>query len=875
MSSSHWNGVWPSPTRNARTGCGRLEGVTPARLPRWQRDETVDPARRFGQHRVTVPTAVSARLREVAREIGVPVKSVLLAAHFKVLSAWTGQRQIVTGLISNGRPETADGERTLGLFLNTVPLRLAMDGGDWQDLVRRVNALELDVMPHRRFPLAEVQRAVGVQDLIETSFNFIHFHVYQGLTSLGPIEVLDATAFERTNFAMMATFSLDPMAAQPEVGLTLHYDAGELSAEQVQVLGDSYRLALECIAAKVDGSLDTVSLLPARERQRVLVDFNQTAAPRHGDACLHDFFEAQAARTPDAVALVCGEDSLTYRELECRANQLARYLRSQGVRPEVLVGVCLERSADLVISLLAILKAGGAYVPLDAAYPHQRLAFILADSQARMVITSSNLADRIGQWNGQVLCLDRAGDALRTDHADDRSDRRACPSNLAYIIYTSGSTGQPKGVAIEHRSAVALMHWARATYSDEELGGVLAATSVCFDLSIFELFAPLSWGGRVVLVDNALALADLAPEARVRLVNTVPSAMGELIRLGGLPGSVRTVNLAGEPLSTTLVDAIYSQGNVERVMDLYGPSEDTTYSTATLRRAGEPATIGKPIRNTRAYILGEDLQPVPVGAIGELHVAGAGLARGYLHKADMTAERFLPDPFSREAGARMYRTGDLGRFRPDGNIEFLGRVDHQVKIRGFRIELGEIEAAMVAHPAVREAVAAVTSQADDMRIVGYYVADDGQPVDERHLREYLAGRLPAYMVPTGFVELPSLPLTPNGKIDRKALPAWKAEASSDDAQTGPRDDLERKIAECWQDLLQVEAIGVDDNFFELGGHSLLATQVVSRLRQTFDMALSLRSLFDAPTVAGLARVIREAMGEAYEREAGEREEIEL
>lgn len=856
----------------------RLEGVSATRLPRWQRNELVSPRDRFGQAGVTIPAELSEQLHVVARKLGVPVKSVLLAAHLKALSIWSGRREVLTGLISNGRPETADSEHVLGLFLNTVPLNVTLEPGSWADLVERVNGGEREVLPHRRYPLADIQRGLGTQDLIETSFNFIHFHVYQGLSGLGSLEVLDATAFERTNFTLMATFSLNPIASQPEVGLTLHYDARELCDEQIRAISDTYVRTLESLVRNPAARHETADLLTAAQRHEVLETFNATVVDRPPVVCLHEMFRSQAARTPDAVALVSGDDSLTYRELDERSNRLARYLQTLGVGPETMVGVCMERTADLVLALMSVLKAGGAYVPLDIAYPAERLAFILADAQAPVVLTTRTLADRLAGVSGRLVCVD----ALRAELADLSCDALAnttCPSNLAYIIYTSGSTGRPKGVAIEHRSGCELIRWARDLYSDADLAGVLASTSICFDLSIFEIFVPLSCGGRVVLVANALALPELDASAGITLVNTVPSAMTELVRLGGLPASVRTVNLAGEPLLPQLVDQIYATGHVQRVYDLYGPSEDTTYSTGALRTSGGRATIGGPISNTRVYILDENLQPVPRGATGELYIAGAGLARGYLRRAELTAERFLPDPFSGELGCRMYRTGDLARYMPDGNIEFLGRADYQVKIRGFRIELGEIESAINACPGVRAAVVAVIGDGGDKRLVGYYVLQQPDALTESDLRGYLTKRLPSYMVPTGLVELTAMPMTPNGKIDRKALPEYKAASDHGSAKvTAPRDEIERHVADCWQDLLGIECIGIDENFFELGGHSLLATQVVSRLRERFGVQLSLRSLFDAPTIAGVAAVVRQTLGHAgSSREGGdeEREEIEL
>ncbi len=517
---------------------------------------------------------------------------------------------------------------------------------------------------------------------------------------------------------------------------------------------------------------------------------------------------------------------------------------------------------------------------MDAAYPPERLHYILADAETQVVLATSQTADRLEGYTGRVINLDERLDLPGPEQSRLRG-ANACPSNLAYIIYTSGSSGRPKGVAIEHRSTVEFIRWARGVYSDAELAGVLASTSICFDLSVFEIFVPLSYGGRVILVPNALALPELDASTGVTLVNTVPSAMAELIRLEGLPRTARTVNLAGEPLSPRLVDQLYGPGFVERVFDLYGPSEDTTYSTFALRAPGGPATIGKPISNTRAYILDEDLHPVPLGAVGELHISGAGLARGYWGRPDLTAERFIPDPFSRESGSRMYRTGDLGRYLPDGCIEFLGRSDHQVKLRGFRIELGEIEAAMNACPCVRSAVVAVSGHEADRRLVAYYLRQDGQAVEEATLRAHLAARLPAYMIPAGFVELSVMPQTPNGKTDRRRLPDWAGVSGGGGAVVvAPRDDIEEAIATCWRDLLNVDPISINASFFEMGGHSLLATQAVSRLRELFEIPLPLRSLFDAPTVADLAAIIRQArsmrVGAPIPAADGEeREEIEL
>ncbi|HKV09275.1 MAG TPA: amino acid adenylation domain-containing protein, partial [Thermoanaerobaculia bacterium] len=561
-------------------------------------------------------------------------------------------------------------------------------------------------------------------------------------------------------------------------------------------------------------------------------------------------FEAQARRTPDAVAVIAGTREVRYAELDEWAGRLAGSLREAGAGPEAVAGVCLERSAGLVAALLAILKAGAAYLPLDPSLPRPRLAGLLDSARVSLVVSDSRLAEEL-PWSGPQVLIDRdagRGGAPGGPGAD--------PGNLAYVLYTSGSTGTPKGVAVTHRSAVELVRWARTVYAPEELAGVLASTSLSFDLSVFELFVPLSWGGTVILAQNALELPALPAAGRVTLVNTVPSAMSELVREGSLGPSVRTVNLAGEPLPRSLADRIHATGTVERLWNLYGPSEDTTYSTFARvdRGSSEAPGIGRPIAATRAYVLARGLTPVPVGVPGELCLAGAGLARGYLHRPDLTAERFLPDPFAAEPGSRMYRTGDLVRWRPGGSLDFLGRLDHQVKIRGFRIELGEIEAALLAQAGVREAVVTVREDTPgERRLVAYVAGEAAADALRRSLRE----RLPDYMVPAAFVTLAALSLTPNGKVDRKALPAPDLQRT-EESYLAPRTPAEEILAGIWAEILGLERVGARDRFFDLGGHSLLATRVLSRLRSAFEVEMPLRDLFEAPRLADFAARVEAA-----------------
>ncbi len=604
------------------------------------------------------------------------------------------------------------------------------------------------------------------------------------------------------------------------------------------------------------GAIAPTAVQSDTKRRNLPVECSATKREYPRNKCVHQLFEEQVDRTPDAVALVFKDGKLTYAELNARANQLAHYLRGVGVGPESLVGLYVERSLEMVVALLGILKAGGAYVPLDPAYPRERLAFMLEDTMAPVLLTQQRLLAGLPQHSARVVCLDSDWPEIELQSRQNPLSP-AGPENLAYVIYTSGSTGKAKGVAIEHRSTAALIHWALEVFTPDEMCGVLASTSICFDLSVYELFVTLSAGGRIILVENALALLSLSPQADVRLINTVPSAIAELLRLNAIPESVVTVNLAGEPLSTDLVGAIYRRTCARRVYDLYGPTEDTTYSTYTLRLPDAPATIGRPISNTQVYILDERREPVPVGVAGELYIGGDGLARGYLNRPELTAEKFLANPFA-EPGSRLYRTGDLARYLPDGNIEFLGRIDHQVKIRGFRIELGEIESVLGQHPRVTQSVVLAREDTPgDKRLVAYVVASTEEAPGIDELRNFLKQKLPEYMVPAAFVMLTALPRTPNGKTDRKALPAPDMNRPAlRDAYTAPRNPLEQLLADIFQELLNLDRVGIHDNFFDLGGHSLLAARVVSRVRHALKIEVALRALFEAPTVAELAERVR-------------------
>ncbi|HVH12822.1 MAG TPA: amino acid adenylation domain-containing protein, partial [Longimicrobium sp.] len=594
-------------------------------------------------------------------------------------------------------------EGLIGFFVNTVVLRTAL-GGDpsFRALLGRVRTGTLEAYEHQDLPFETLvselrpERSPGCSPVFQVMVALQNVDASGGeLAGLRsePVETEVRTAM----------FDLSLMlapAGDGGVGGTLMYASDLWEPETIERLAGHFARVLEQVAADADRPLSTLQLLDAEERRR-LEAWAGADAPYPADASLHGLFEAQVRRTPDAPALLHDGEILTYAALNARANRIAHHLRGLGIGPETRVGICLGRSVDLVAGILGILKAGGAYVPLDPAWPAERLAFMLEDSAAGVLVTEAATAGVLPALPElRVVRMDADAAAIARESTENPVSGTG-PGNLAYLIYTSGSTGRPKGVAIEHESAAALMAWGWGTFGAEELDGVLASTSVCFDMSVFEIFTPLTRGGRVVLVENALALPSSPHAGEVRLVDTVSSAMRALVATDGLPASVRTVNLGGEFVAQDLVESLYARG-VERVYDLYGPSEDTTFSTVALRRPGATPSIGTAIPNSRAWVVDAGLRMVPAGVAGEACLAGKGLARGYLGRPALTAERFVPDPFSTEPGGRMYRTGDRVRWRSDGTLEYQGRMDHQVKIRGFRVEPGEIESLLRRHPGVAD-----------------------------------------------------------------------------------------------------------------------------------------------------------------------------
>ncbi|HDQ71832.1 MAG TPA: amino acid adenylation domain-containing protein, partial [Chloroflexi bacterium] len=820
-----------------------------------------------GHQRIELPAELVAGLRDLGRRAGTTLFMTLLAAFQALLSRYTGQRDVVVGSPIAGRTR-AEVEDLIGFFVNTLALRIDLSGNPtFEQLLVRVRRVTLEAYAHQDAPFEKLveelrpERNPSYSPLFQVAFTLIDASPVMELPGLH----LSELAFD----VEIAKFDLTLTVEQKAEGLIaeIEYNADLFDVATIARMLGHFQTLLKSVVAEPALRLGELPLLTPAERETILTTWNATVIPYPRETCAHELFEAQAAQTPDAVAVIFEDQYLTYRQLDRRANQLARHLRSLGVGPEVLVGLCVERSLEMVVGLLGIMKAGGAYLPLDPAYPPARLAFMLKDARVPVLLTQERLVAGLPEHASRVLRLDADWGAIAAESAGP-FDSGATVDNLAYVIYTSGSTGRPKGAQLAHRGLPNVSQTQIRMFGLQPGDHVLQFASLSFDAATFEIFMALRVGAALCLgtPERLLpgpSLIDLLQDLAVSIVTLTPSALASLpaLPVEALP-HLRTITVAGEACSADLV-ARWAEGR--RFFNLYGPTEATIWTTAAQCVDGDQKPpIGYPIDNTEIYLLDAHLRPVPVGVPGELHVSGVGLARGYLNQPGLTAQAFIPHPFSARPGARLYRTGDLARHLPDGQVEFLGRIDHQVKVRGFRIELGEIEAVLNGHSAVQETVVVVRADGTSQRVVAYVVPMPGQAVSAGDLRDFLGKKLPGHMVPSAFVTLAALPLTPNGKVDRRALPAPDLAAGLEGAYVAPRTPVEELVAQVWCDVLGLERVSVEANFFELGGHSLSATQVVSRICRLMDIDLPLRRLFESPSVAGLARALEQA------RDAGEK-----
>jgi amino acid adenylation domain-containing protein len=891
----------------------QLAGLTALELPT-DRPRTAFPSWRGACHTLELPSDLIRRLQELSQSEGVTLHMTLLAAFQTLLGRYSGQDDIVVGTPVAGRNH-ADLESQIGLFVNTVVLRTSLaNKPTFRELLNRVRETSLGAYDHQDLPFEKLvdelhpERHTNRNPLFQVVFQL------QTFSDDGPkLSGLEISRLEDPLHRVRFDLEMNLWTQASGVQAAINYSIELFDAATIERMGGHFLTLLDGIVANPDSNIYELPLLREQERQQLLVEWNDTATDYPHDKCVHELFEAQAERTPDAIAVVFEDEKRTYRELNERANRLAHYLRASGVGPDVLVGVCLKRSFDLVVGILGILKAGGAYVPLDAGLPRTRLEFMLQDAAIRILITNKKLIEQLPNNLPNVICLDSSHNALAAQSCDN-PERVAHPDDLAYVIYTSGSTGKPKGVEIRHASIARLVIGNDyATFDPSRV--FLQLAPISFDASTFEIWGALLHGAKLIIAPNGppdfTELARLIKQHGVttlwltatlfnQIVDQHPEMLEavEQILTGGEALSVRHVRMAQRTLPSTV-----------QLINGYGPTESTTFTTcyAISTDVSDEATsipIGRPIGNTQVYVLDSQQQLVPIGVWGELYIGGDGLARGYLNRPELTAKRFVANPLidacaagepgesgrgagsleqgvgnsgSRllaprslpfrkrriygagingiDPGSRLYRTGDRVRWRADGNIEFQGRLDEQVKLRGFRIELGEIESALREHEGVAQcAVLLREDRPDDKRLVAYWVPRSGDR--KLRLRDYLASRLPDYMIPSAFVCMESLPLTPSGKLDRQSLPAperGRVEAG----YMAPRNAVEESLADIWSEVLGIERIGINDNFFELGGHSLLAARLCAEIENKLGCRIPLALFFGAPNIEFVANAISE------------------
>ncbi len=823
-------------------------------------------------HTASISKKTSEELQRLSKQEGATLFMTLLTAFSVLLSRYGNQREILVGtpVANRTRVET---EPLIGFFVNTLVIRTRLAGEPtFRKLLRQVRETCLQAYAHQDVPFEKLveelapERTLNHSPLFQVTFGLENSSLPEFAAGGLRMKAIDVAG-------QTAKFELALEMEETPSGLKGHwqYSTELFEAATIESMARHFETLIEGIASNPDRSVSELPLLSTAERHQLLFEANETKASYPDSLCLHQLFERQAEKTPGAVALVFEGEALTYAELNRKANKLAHHLRRMGVAAESRAGILMERSVEMVLAVLGIMKAGGAYVPLDPAYPQERLEFMMDDADVSIILTQERLAESLPESEARLVCLDTGWGEIELE-SDETPETSLNADNMVYVIYTSGSTGRPKGVMVPHRGVVNCLYWLQKTFRLSEQDCLLLKASLNFDASVWELFGAWLVGGRVVVArqggqqDPGYLVRAIA-ENGVTTVHFVPSMLPLFLderELSTVASSLRLVAFGGEAMPVETLERLQERLGVE-AHNFYGPTEGCIGSIDWLcARDGERLVvpIGQPIDNTKAFVLDEHMQPVPVGVSGELFLGGDCVARGYLRRPELTAERFIPDPFTTEPGARLYRTGDLARYNRDGQIEFLGRLDHQVKIRGLRIELEEIEAVLATHEAVGEClVLAREDVPGDKRLVAYLVAAPGAALPETSLlRRYLRDRLPDYMIPTVFVALDCLPLTTSGKVDRKALPAPEMDdASTLEDEKGTLTAAEEIVAGIWCEVLGRARVRVSDNFFEIGGHSLLATQVMSRVREAFQTELPLSRFYESPILSELASAIEASL----------------
>jgi amino acid adenylation domain-containing protein len=823
-----------------------------------------------------LPRDITDGVKSLSQAEGVTLFMTLIAAFKVLLLRYTSQQDMLVGTPIANRNRT-EVEGLIGLFINTLVLRTDMSGDpSFRELLSRVKEVALGAYGNQDVPFEKlVEELQPERDLSRTPLFQVMFVMQNnpmpelklGNVTMSPVIIEGATSKFDLTLSIMEE-------ADGNMSGWLEYNTDLFDQPMVESMIGHYNTLLRGIITNADERVSRLPILTDPERKRLLVEFNDTASDYPLSNSVHQLFEAEAKRAPNAVAVIYEGQKLTYAELNHKADQIACRLQAVGVGPESLVGISMERSVEMVLAIFGILKAGGAYVPLDPTYPKDRLAFMAEDAGVKLILTDSRVLQQLDDIRVTTLCLDKEWETTIPSDNDsptsgDDQQSAAASENIAYVIYTSGSTGKPKGVMTPHEAVTNMILWMQATYEMTPADRLLQKTALSFDASAWEFFWPLVTGATLVLArpyaeKDGDYMVKTLQEQGVTVLQLVPSLLKLLVEQEGFENcrSLRHVFCGGEALPAAVCERFFERLPQARLTNVYGPTETTMHVTVWECQKDTPervVPIGRPVGNTQAYILDENMQPVPIGVPGELCIGGVQVARGYLNRPELTAERFIADPFNKRQGRKLYRTGDLTRFRPDGGIEFLGRIDHQVKIRGYRIELGEIESVLRQHSAISDVIVMAREDVPgDKRLIAYVLGKPDHKLKSSELHNHLLAKLPDYMVPSAFVLLDKMPLLSNGKVDREALPTPEySRQLLEEEYVAPRNEVEQSLVKIFAEVLGLDKIGVNDNFFLLGGHSLSATQVITRLRETLHADVPLRRIFEEPTVSGLATAVEE------------------